>query len=95
MSKKANIIIRIDVDEKERLIKKSKSIGIPLSDYIRQLCIFGDVRNIPPSAIVDIRRIGINVNQIAKRVNGGSITKDKVITDLQEIILDLEKLNIR
>ena len=95
MSEKSNIIIRIDSDEKERLVKKAKSIGIPLSEYIRQICIFGDVRNIPDSAIVDLRRIGINVNQIAKKVNGGSVTKDKVVTDLQEVILQLEKLNIR
>lgn len=95
MTKETIIKFRVEKSEKERLEKKAKAIGISLSDYLRQLCIFGDVRNIPTSAIVDIRRIGINVNQIAKRVNGGSVTKDKVITDLQEIILDLEKLNIR
>lgn len=95
MTKETIIKFRIEKNEKERLEKKAKSIGISLSDYLRQLCVFGDVRKIPDSAIIDIRRIGINVNQIAKRVNGGSITKDKVIADLQEIISDLEKLNIR
>ncbi|WP_159479694.1 plasmid mobilization protein [Chryseobacterium sp. 18068] len=95
MSKKSNIIIRIDSDEKDRIVKKANHIGLSLSEYLRQLCIYGDAKVVPESVIVDLRRIGINMNQITKRVNGGSISKDKLFEELDIIITELKKINLR
>lgn len=96
MSIKNNtIILRVSKDEKELISKKANYIGITISEYIRQLFIYGDVKNVPEDVVVDLRRIGINVNQIAKRVNGGSIGSNELLIELEKLISELKKINLR
>ena len=95
MNKETYIQIRIDKTEKERILKKANYIGLTLSEYLRQLCIYGDVRNTPESVAIDLRKIGININQITRRLNGGSATKDQVLIELQILLEELKRINLR
>lgn len=77
------------------LNKKAKKIGISSSEYVRQIIKYGDVKIIPTSVVVDLRRIGINFNQIARRINLGLSDKSQVINDLTLLISELQNINLR
>ena len=47
MKKETYIQFRIAEEEKKKIQKKCKKIGIGISEYFRQLYVFGDVRNVP------------------------------------------------
>ena len=63
-------------EEVELLKKKSESYGMTRSEYLRNLIIFGSVRaqsKLSDSQFQDLlnelNHIGVNINQIARRVN--------------------------
>lgn len=94
-NKDFNILIRVSKEEKKLLNKKAEEAGISSSEYIRQLINHGDVKIVPTSVVVDLRRIGINFNQIARRINIGTVSKNEVIFELSLLIEELKKINLR
>lgn len=98
--------LRIEVSKKEklRIENNAKKLGIDVSKYIRyvalknQPIIIKDLVELEPiektfgNIEFQIKRLGVNVNQISKNLNeGGSISEDTVIS----LINVLERLNLR
>ncbi len=63
--------------EYETLCKKAKQCGLSRSAFLRRLITGTPVKARPPEAIrdlyVEINKIGVNVNQIARACNAGAI----------------------
>lgn len=75
-NRKRGIVLRVPVTAEERAlieqrIKRLHSSNF--SDYARKMLIFGCIINVDYSDIkaqtAEIQKVGINVNQIAKRIN--------------------------
>lgn len=89
--------IRLSDEEFERCREKADALGLSVPSYLRKLAIHQKVK--PPRApLVDregaleiareLRAIGVNVNQLAKRVNAGALQAvglDEVRKELAEI----------
>jgi predicted DNA binding CopG/RHH family protein len=89
--KKSRIEIRIDSLEKEKALKKAKKAGLNISEYTRQLYEYGEVVVVSDQTKRDVRGMAINLNQIAKRINSGSISSSTVIYELQQILEEINK----
>lgn len=70
------IHLRLGQEEMDLLKNKSESYGLSRSDYLRNLVVFGSVRaqsKLSDSQFQDLlnelNHIGVNINQIARRVN--------------------------
>ena len=98
MNRNNKISIRISNQEKEYLNKCAKESNLSLSMYLRNIIMNGKIIHIEPELQEDIknlnyqiRKIGVNLNQIVKLANqkgGGLSTED------WEVIADcIEKLN--
>lgn len=86
-ARSAVIRFRLTVSERERLLARAESAGVPLTDFARAL-LLDETRQpskgldvlrtpkTPPSHayMVELIRLGNNLNQIARAVNQGSDT---------------------
>jgi len=85
MDKNKNIIIRVSDKEKDVIKKKAKSLGVTISSYMISASLKRKVLTIvDKEAILQLRYIGNNINQIAHVLNADS--------SLQRISLTLDKL---
>ena len=87
-------------DEEDYILKtRSEAVGMNASDYIRQLLVGYKPKERPPEefyvAIKSIRRIGNNINQIARIANSRySVSHDDysyISKELSDFILNFEK----
>lgn len=98
------LVVKLTVDEKKKIESNAKRIGIDMAKYLRyvalknQPIIIKDLVELEPiektigNIEFQIKRLGVNVNQISKNLNeGGSISEDTVIS----LINVLERLNLR
>lgn len=69
MEKATKIEFRISEENKEILQKKADNIGINLSEYIRTILLKTEPIFIDNSSVIQIRKIGYNVNQIVKNAH--------------------------
>lgn len=74
--RKSGFYLNLMQEEVKLLKKKSESYGMTRSEYLRNLIIFGSVRaqsKLSDSQFQDLlnelNHIGVNINQIARRVN--------------------------
>lgn len=74
--RQSQVHIYLGQEEKELLNKKAKSYGMTHSDYLRNLVVFGSIKaqtKFSDSQFQDLlnelNHIGVNINQIARRVN--------------------------
>ena len=97
MAKKLDRIeVRVSQSEKSKILKIASSLNLPVSQLIRQAVING-VPTAPPvkskidsEAVLQLIRIGNNVNQIARYLNrGGEPTQ---VEGLHEIAAELREL---
>lgn len=102
--RKRTVQIKFRVTEEERALIKGKMKQIPtrnMAAYLRKMAIDGYIIQVDHQDIknmtAEIQRIGVNINQIAKRVNTtGSIYQE----DIEEIkgvlaeIWRLQRLNL-
>ena len=102
--RKRKIQIKFYVTEEERTLIEQKMKLVPtrnMESYLRKMAIDGYIIQIDHSDIkamtAEIQKIGVNVNQIARRVNAtGSVYKE----DIEEIkgvlaeIWRLQRLNL-
>lgn len=89
------IILRLTEDEKERAVKRSKEEGITLSSYIRKSILSEKfVSKTDVQTIFELKKIGTNLNQLAKHVNSLPVDEnillslesiDKYIKELRQI----------
>ena len=96
IERKRNYLIKfyVDGEEKKFIIKKMKSAGIKnLSAYLRKISIEGKIEIVDYSEIrkfvSEINKIGVNINQIVKRVNE---TKSVFREDIKDIQNKLEEI---
>jgi hypothetical protein len=69
--------LRLSPDEKEELEQRAERAGLNLSEYIRRRALGEEIQTeVEEEAIRQIRRAGVNLNQIAKWANEG---KDKAV----------------
>lgn len=92
----------VSEEEKELLKRKAKSFGLSLSDYMRNMIIHGSVK--AQSRLTDeqfqallneLNHIGVNINQIAYRVNAARNASREDFNDLKheyEQLLNLYSL---
>jgi hypothetical protein len=75
----AKVTVQLAPSERQRLEEAASSLGSPLSEYVRELClrrqlkmtvVAGTTRNPVAKLLADeLRAIGINLNQLAKVAN--------------------------
>lgn len=91
-------------DEEEYIMKtKSEAVGMNASDYIRHLIIGYKPKEKPPEQfyedIKSIRKIGNNINQIARIANAKNIVDvphlKKEIDQLDELIVEIKTKYLR
>ena len=94
MGRKRKILVAFWLDDDEYLSLKNKitSTGLTRSDYLRKSSLDKNITIIPGirDLVIEIKRIGNNLNQITRCVNEGSI---KILgSDLFDIKEDLKKV---
>ena len=96
IERKRNYLIKfyVDGEEKKFIIEKMKAAGIKnLSAYLRKISIEGKIEIVDYSEIrkfvSEINKIGVNINQIVKRVNE---TKSVFREDIKDIQNKLEEI---
>lgn len=94
-NRKRNVQIIIRVTEEERALIEEKMKQIPtlnLSAYARKMLIDGYIITLDLQEVkghtAQLQKIGVNVNQIAKRINTGRIYAD----DMDEIKRVMEEV---
>lgn len=90
LSKDKVITIRISEQQKNRLIKKSKTAGLSLSEYLINQGLDKKIIKIEGlnEFITELRRIGNNINQLTYLANSGKI----YTVDLSNIKDELGKI---
>ena len=84
----------LDDEENEMLLSQTKEYNVSVSKLIRLLILYQCIK-FPPkeirSVVPELRRIGNNLNQIAKALNGKSFVTDKEIRNAITELRDCEK----
>lgn len=88
---------RCSFGDLEIIKTKAARSGLSVSEYMRSMCVYGEVHARTPKADIDLilqlRRIGINLNQQTKRLNaqGGELPPPLVfaLSDLRSALASL------
>ncbi|RFZ84175.1 plasmid mobilization relaxosome protein MobC [Mucilaginibacter terrenus] len=94
-------VIRLTREEQERINQSAEACGLPVYLLIRQRLLSGKypeprLAKLDVQVYLELRKIGVNINQLAKRVNSGkwaagiSATLERLLHQ-QEIIRHLVK----
>jgi len=90
--KKERIEIRVTAEEKRALKDRASKANLSLSEWLIAAGLEGHIKTVQqadPVLIASIARIGNNINQIARSVNGGDLS---VLVELQGISEALKAL---
>lgn len=96
--KELNFIMRLSYEEKEKLEKSAEACGYSMAEYVRSLINGLEPREKPSDEFYDIlkemRRIGVNLNQLARHVNtfGYASNRDfrELYDEVSKLILDMK-----
>ena len=95
-NRKRNVQIKFRVTEEERTLIEEKMKMVPTSNmeaYLRKMAIDGYIIQIDQSDIkkmtAELQKIGVNINQIAKRAN---VTGNMYQEDIEEIKVALKEI---
>ena len=82
-NRNVTLSIRLTPKEKRDILSKAKKANMPINKYIIACsdCLIVDATDYTP-VLTELKRIGNNFNQIARRLNSG----DKVPPELSEVI---------
>ncbi|EGT4141324.1 plasmid mobilization relaxosome protein MobC [Clostridium perfringens] len=99
-NRKIPIQFYVNEDENEQIEKQIKKTKLNKSEYLRRISTKGVIVKVDMSSIenlvYEINKIGININQIAKRVNESDTIFKSEIKELQESIDEIcEKISER
>ena len=90
--------LRLSPEEKEMLMKKAAESRMTVSDYLANLVANKKVETVKsiPALIYEIRKIGVNINQIAHIGNSQRYLDNnllnKVIADMENVITLVQKI---
>lgn len=93
-SKKCQINIRVTPSEKEKLYSKAKLARMTVSQYLLSL---SDEKKIyvvdcVPELLVEISRIGVNINQIARVGNSQKFVNKEQLDIIQNHLEDIQRM---
>lgn len=95
MAKKYGIFLRLSDSEKKKLEQDATMAGLSKTDLLRSLIMGLTIKPRPPAELrelyIAINRIGVNINQIARKVNAGIASKN----DMQELLFLMRKVDSR
>jgi hypothetical protein len=90
---------RVTSDKYEELERRAKAAGLNLSDYLRASSLGasgyrrGQGHELLGQAISELRRVGNNVNQIARHLNkGGAVDKGEIAEVMKVLLHTLEQM---
>lgn len=93
------VILRVPVNEQERALIEEKMKLIPTSNfsaYARKMLIDGYIIQVDHTDIkamtAEIQKIGVNVNQIAKRVNATGSVYQEDIDEIKGVLNEIWRL---
>lgn len=77
--------IQVWVTEKERDVIKDKATycGLSVSEYLRKLSIDGVIIKRDFEGLYEINKIGVNINQIAKKANESGVVIESYVDELR------------
>ena len=91
------LLVRLTNEEHDALKEQSARTGRCMSDIIRSAWKKLKIIELPPAdfaeAVIQLRRIGNNLNQVARAVNMGEVHIPEIQTVLNEIVAIDKKLN--
>ena len=91
------LLVRLTNEEHDALKKQSARTGRCMSDIIRSAWKKLKIIELPPAdfaeTVIQLRRIGNNLNQVARAVNMGEVHIPEIQTILSEIVAIDKKLN--
>lgn len=90
MKRNCRIWARLSPEELESLNQKAKSTGLSREEYIRKVLAGAVPKQAPPleyaELLRELRRIGVNLNQIAKQANrSGYIDRERYWKEVWEL----------
>jgi len=85
--------VRLNEEEKAKILKKAKAMGMSVSRYLRETGLSSDDTRLPKirhQLIYEIRKIGVNHNQIAHYLNivmagGGAMDNKELLEEFKKI----------
>ena len=97
--RKRTVQIKFRVTEEERAFSEQKMQLVPTRNveaYLRKMAIDGYIIQIDHADIkamtAEIQKIGVNVNQIAKRVNATGSVYQEDIEEIKEVLAEIWRL---
>ena len=97
--RKRKVQIKFYVTEEERALIEQKMKLVPtqnMAAYLRKIAIDGYIIQTDPSDIkamtAEIQKIGVNVNQIAKRVNATGSVYQEDIEEIKGVLAEIWRL---
>ena len=89
--------VRLTQAESDRLKERSERTGLSMSGIVRAALKKQKIVELPPAdfaeTVVQLRRIGNNLNQLTRAANTGEIHIDEIRDVLSEIVAIDKKLN--
>lgn len=87
--------LRLSPNEKEELEQRADRAGLSLSGYLRRKALGKPVKTkVDGKALKELNRIGVNLNQLARRSNERSLLSDvpvqKAIEELRSLIREID-----
>ena len=98
MNRIFNEHVRLDQDEENELLRLCETLRCSKSDVFRRLLKYKVVYGKPPlefgKLIAELRRIGVNLNQLARSVNANGFVNSSELKKALDDLYELEhKLN--
>ena len=97
--RKRMVQIKFRVTEEERTLIEEKMKQIPtrnMAEYLRKMAIDGYIIQVDHTDIkamtAEIQKIGVNVNQIARRVNATGSVYDQDIEEIKGVLNEIWRL---
>jgi len=92
MERSGRIQLRVTSGEKDQFTTKAAAAGLGLSEYLRKAALdIGLVHRYDQAAVHQLRKIGVNLNQIAYHLNAGNDLEGDVLVALRRCLVKLEK----
>lgn len=93
MKKTERIHVRLTIEEKELLQKKADQLGLSLSEYFRNIAVTKEPIFIDNSLLIQIQKIGYNVNQIVRNSHATKMPpSDNLLKEIENLKLIIENL---
>lgn len=92
MDRNGRIHLRVTEQEKEQFTAKAAAAGLGISEYLRKAALqLGVIHKYDQAAVHQLRKIGVNLNQIAYHLNAGNSLEGDVLLAFRRCLAKLEK----